>query len=196
MSDEYEFTANWFKKDKRKRWQKYFARLPDASPVQMLEIGSYEGRSAIFFAETLGDRLRLDTIDPFGSSEIRDRFFQNTQQWRRSGVITHYAMYSGQALAELLVAGKQYDAINVDGSHEALSVLYDGAMALRLAKVGGVICFDDYRWNSADTVEPPKVAIDLLCQVHAPFVKVLHKSNQVWLRKTNDFNSFTRMSET
>lgn len=196
MTDKYEFTTNWFKRDKKERWRKYFAKLPEALPVQMLEIGSYEGRSAVFFCKTLGERLRLDTVDPFVSPEIRDRFFQNTQQWRRSGVITHYAMYSGQALAELLAAGRQYDAINVDGSHEALNVLYDGAMALRLVKVGGVICFDDYRWNSADTIEPPKTVIDLLCRVHAPFIKVTAKSNQLWLRKTKDFNTFMRMNKT
>ena len=195
MPTDYEFTTNWFKRGKRDRWRAYFAKLPEASPVRMLEIGSYEGRSAVFFAETLGERLRLDTVDPLGSPEVRDRFMTNTRHWRAAGVITHYSVHSTRGLADLLVAGAQYDAINVDGSHEALNVLYDGVMSLRLVKVGGVVCFDDYRWNSADTIEPPKNAIDLLCRAHAPFVTVLHKADQVWLRKTADFNSLERMSK-
>ena len=54
-------------------------------------------------------------------------------------------------LASLLADGRSagtFDVAYVDGSHAARDVIGDGVMCWELLRRGGVVVFDDYRWDA------------------------------------------------
>jgi hypothetical protein len=74
------------------------------------------------------------------------------------------------------------------GSHWTIDVLEDAVAAFRLAKTGGIIGFDDYKWNDPKYNQngAPKLAIDAFLKVYKPKIALLTKNYQVWARKEAD----------
>lgn len=140
--------------------------------LQFLEIGSFEGRSAIWMLDNVltGNNCKITCIDSFkGSNEFNEklikvdgleqRFLSNMKPY-----IGKYQLLKGQA--EVLLRDKnlidKFDVIYIDGSHEASDTLEDACLSYRLLKVNGLMLLDDYMWHY-DRLQPyqtPKVAID------------------------------------
>ncbi|NOL51616.1 class I SAM-dependent methyltransferase [Pelistega suis] len=135
-------------------------------PKRILEIGSYEGRSAAYMIEKAlqyHQEVELFCIDTWeGGQEhigvndmnmVERNFLHNMQvmQQRYPGLKLHQLKgYSHPAMMQLCTQGLEgtFDFIYVDGSHEAPDVLMDALLAHRLARKQGVIAFDDYLWTS------------------------------------------------
>lgn len=121
--------------------------LAGRSPKNILEIGSWEGRSACWFLKTYPDAT-ITCVDTFeGSVEhegldvtgIKDRFVANTQQYTDRVIIR-------QGLSSRVLYGlepESFDLVYVDGSHEGPDVLMDLALAYGLLKPGGIMLVDD-----------------------------------------------------
>lgn len=134
-------------------------------PARILEIGSFEGRSTVFFLEEAlkhQQKVEIFCIDSWeggaehqgvwNMSEVERNFVHNTQLAQiqfPQGKIHHARGYSHQKMIELLSKGFEgyFDYIYIDGSHEAPDVLFDALLAHRLVRKGGVISFDDYLWS-------------------------------------------------
>ena len=187
-----EFTTNWFKSDKQREWRKQLAHLVGKN-AQTLEIGSYEGRSAIWTADYLQNSLTT-CVDPFTTNQVLSRFVANTKAYRKAGRISLRRGYSTAKLAEMIAVKNEFDFIYLDGSHEAIMVLSDATMAFQCLKVGGVMCFDDYTWNAPDCHVRPRAMIDSFLTAAWPFIEVLHKEKQVWIKKTRGVREFMRES--
>ena len=54
----------------------------------------------------------------------------------------------------------QFNFIYIDGSHKCMDVYFDAMMAYELLKTGGIIAFDDYRFNKGDILNSPYEAIE------------------------------------
>ena len=69
-----EFSADWVTDD-AKIWEQHVAHLKDVPEARGLEIGSFEGRSAIWFLENIltGDSARLTCVDTFPTEEMEGR---------------------------------------------------------------------------------------------------------------------------
>lgn len=134
----------------------------------MLEIGSFEGRSTLFFLENIlkfhptGEIHCIDTWQggqehkEWDMQSVEQRFFHNINQFslvanKNADIVLHKG-YSHQKMMELLVSGYQdyFDFIYIDGSHEAPDVLLDALLAHKLVRVGGIIAFDDYLWSPTE----------------------------------------------
>ena len=140
--------------------------------TRVLEIGSWEGRSALFFLNYL-PRSRLTCIDTFeGGKEHRSsassanylriverRFDKNTKPF--ASRIEKIKAASARALAELGLKQRQFDVCYVDGSHVAADVYSDAILAWPLVARGGLVIFDDYLWTDMpDPLDLPKPGID------------------------------------
>lgn len=90
---------------------------------------------------------------------------------------------SETALPRLMLQKESFDLAYVDGSHVASNVLFDGVMAGRLLKVGGVLVFDDYKWPDAKEGNGPKEGIDAFILAHQASFQVLDSGYQVVLQK-------------
>lgn len=189
-----DFTTDWVSK-KARNWSKYTAHLRD-QPVRVLEIGSWEGRSAIMFLELL-PLSRITCVETFeGSDEHRNRpgWLENVQPFieprfdrnvaRFGNRVVKIKLRSVIALEDLYLRGITFDLIYVDGSHMRDDVLIDALLAWRVLKVDGIMIFDDYRGKSGRMIEErPREAIDVFLLLHDNHVK-LHRDGQVIVMKT------------
>lgn len=150
------FHENWFEHNvpNLARW---LAPLRGRAGLRALEIGSFEGRSALWLCEhvlTAADS-RIDCIDPFTVDPVygdyHARFRANTAAHRDR--ITEYA---GPSFEMLRRVEGPYDLVYVDGWHSAFGALADGVMSWPLLKVGGVMIFDDYLWVPPRLGPPPR----------------------------------------
>jgi hypothetical protein len=74
--------------------------------------------------------------------------------------------------------------IYVDGSHEAADVLADAVLAWPLLAPGGLLGFDDYKWQKFPEPERcPGVAIDGFLAAMRGRYRELHRGYQVWVQK-------------
>jgi predicted O-methyltransferase YrrM len=180
----YEFSNTWFDQN-IPVWD---ALLPRFAPKRVLEIGSYEGRSASYLIEKFGPSqpLELHCVDTWeggiehdraGMSTVEARFDKNIQTaLRKVGnpqvVVKKHKKLSYLALAELITVERKgtFDVLYVDGSHQAPHVLTDAVMGFHLVRSGGLMIFDDYIWSmeemgKQDMFNMPKMAIDAFVNV-------------------------------
>ncbi len=190
----YRFTQNWFDWAATS-WRAHLAHLIGQPALRFLEIGSFEGRSAVWLLNNVltHPSSRLDCIDVFDGlyefrgrtivmSEVEARFDHNVRAAGANGRVTKLRGPSARMLRGLEL--DTYDFVYVDGSHVAADVLHDAVLAFPLLKAGGIMIFDDYAWeDEPDELDRPKPAIDAFLAIYQPRIDVLAKGYQVTLRK-------------
>lgn len=191
MAEAYEFTTDWFSRFEGV-WRQILKKYP---PSRMLEIGSYEGRSARFLIETLAAErpIELHCVDTWAGGvehdaaamgEVERRFDANLAIAVAAAAhpvdFHKHKALSQDALISLLAGGRAgaFDLVYVDGSHQAPDVLADAVLAFRLLKVGGVLIFDDYLWSHEGSGKQqahnmPKPAIDAFVNIYQRKLQVL-----------------------
>lgn len=200
-NEEYEFTNDWFHYAQFV-WKEVIKHLPErAKRRRFLEIGSYEGRSAVWIIENMmqsGDQfLCVDTWE--GGEEhahidmnaVEKRFDSNIQKAKRkfgNPDIQKVKETSTWALAHQLRWVKHedqlFDFIYIDGSHRAPDVLSDAVMAWKLLRMGGVMVFDDYLWGDPrKPLSRPKIAIDAFMNIYGSEINVMNIGLQMIIKK-------------
>jgi lipopolysaccharide biosynthesis glycosyltransferase/predicted O-methyltransferase YrrM len=191
-------TQDWFSFN-IETWSKLFALVTTASP-RVLEIGSWEGRSAVFLLDELckdgGSIVCIDHFDLHDTSAGRERYATILHNLSLTGkpfrVMDEFSFPALMRLLEEEMSAKEpgFDWVYVDGSHEADDTLLDGELAWRLAKKGAIFIFDDYKWNvqPVDGIHHPKRGIDAFLSLHKDEYEVLSSADQyqVVLRKLSD----------
>lgn len=182
---EYEFTSDWVTRH-ASVWAEQLKHLKGQPGIHALEIGSFEGRSAIWFLENIltHPTSSITCVDIFDDKyAYKDKFDRNIGASGFRNKVKKIKGFSQKVLRGL--DWNSYDFIYIDGSHVAKDVLLDAVLSWDLLKVGGIIIFDDYRWQ-VDRYLPwrrPKIAIDAFLHVFEPYVEVVHKEYQVVARK-------------
>jgi predicted O-methyltransferase YrrM len=194
---EYKFTANWFGSEEQIEDLK--SVLPDSnSEINMLEIGSYEGRSTVWFLENLllHKNSTITCVDPwmdysqnekslitydnkdsewkFGTNGVEEVFRYNIESSGFSEKVIIEKGLSNVILPNLITKNKEYDIIFIDGNHVAPFVLMDSVLSWNLLKPGGILIFDDYLWmpDSYKSLTP-KLAVDSFIEVFEDYVEVI-----------------------
>jgi hypothetical protein len=191
--DGLQFTCDWTSHhfDNWRRWlQPLIGR-----PAYGCEIGSFEGRSAIFFlTEILNHKYSsLICIDPWDWSEetqmlknqvgsaipinyrmdeVKDRFVLNLEAANVKQRAIVYAKSSRRAIPQL--GDSSLDFAYIDGSHLACRALEDGVLIWPKLKSGGILIWDDYLWQGNAEPPPgwtvqtmrPKLGVDAWLQVY------------------------------
>ncbi|KXN88391.1 hypothetical protein AN958_07373 [Leucoagaricus sp. SymC.cos] len=169
------------------------------SSPRALEIGSWEGRSAVFLLTELcnpgGFIVCIDHFDIMNTAAGRERYEKIQHNLRLAGPNDNYRVlpqFSFPALMSLLeeeIGRKEpgFDWIYIDGSHEADDTLLDGELCWRLAKKGAIVIFDDYHWDAEpeNSKHHPKRGIDTFLKFHeGEYTRLSDTSHyQVVLRK-------------
>lgn len=169
--------------------------LEERSPSRILEIGSYEGKSACYLIERVGVErvLEIHCVDTWEGSienqkeltpEIESRFDANLavaiSRCHHTPNVYKHRCPSYLALSHLLATGHEvhFDLVYVDGSHQAPDVLSDAILGFHLTRVGGLLIFDDYLWHMEphgreDPLNMPKVAIDAFLNLFQRKVRII-----------------------
>ena len=182
-SDEYQFTTNWGKPFLA-NWSRYLSEFKGKENVHMLEIGSFEGRSALWFLANIltHQSSTLTCVDPFFRRPREIRFDHNMKCSGWQHKVTKIKARSDHVVYKL--ARQSFDIIYIDGDHRAKGVLIDAVASWLCLKPGGVMIFDDYKWEPEKPAsDRPQMAIDMFLASFPDQIELLHQDYQVIVRK-------------
>ena len=164
-------------------------------PVRILEIGSWEGRSALFFLNYL-PLSRIVCIDTFEGnvehrldSDFRGLVFKAEGQFdfNLAGFADRLEKIKGSSatvLPTLAISGRRFDLAYVDGSHMAADVYNDAVLTWSIMESGGIVIFDDYEWPlMGDDRQRPKLGIDAFLTAVSGEYRELHRAYQFVIAK-------------
>ncbi len=131
------------------RLLKMFVRM--VQPMQVLEIGTYSGYSALCMAEGLPEGGMIHTF------EINDEQEDFTRPWlERSAYAGKIKLYIGDALEWVPRLGITFDLAYVDGDKRRYTDYYE--MVLQYLAPGGFILADNTLWDGHVLEEHPRDA--------------------------------------
>jgi len=182
----------------RPQMQALFSIVECLHPRKYLEIGAFEGRSAILFTllAALKDRslpVHLTSVDSWqGGDEHRqgelpmdsveetyDAVIRECSSWfGPDSLFEKCKGFSDQVMASLRDRRGSYDLILIDAGHKAKDVLVDMVYAWPLLRPGGVMILDDYTWIPNHQVidfqlHSPKMGIDAFCSCFADELTII-----------------------
>lgn len=164
--------------------------------LRILEIGSWEGRSAVFFLNFF-PHATMVCVDTFGGSEAEHYVYERLAD-RIDGVEARFdrnlspfgsrveKMKSGSAagLKRLAEEGRRFDLAYIDAGHRRDDVLADSRAVWALLDPGGVIIWDDYEWGTGLAPEErPQPGIDAFLAEHTGEYRLLAKTYQLAIER-------------
>jgi len=196
----FRFTTDWHSHI-TKHWETHLSRFR-GKPAHMLELGSFEGRSALWALDHVltHETSTIDCVDLW-IGEYEKNFQHNMSEHPRGHRAFGHKMDVFRFLTERCVMldrqwdskgeslFKMYDIIYIDADHQTKSALTEAALCWRLLKPGGVMIFDDYPWQHPES-DPdrsrklgPKKGIDAFLECWQFELQVLHHGYQVIIQK-------------
>jgi Methyltransferase domain len=183
LSGQYDFTEDWMSYHVP-NWERILAPFKGKPSVRALEIGSFEGRSAIWFLENIltDARASITCIDIFDDATIESRYDKNIAASGVANKVKKIKASSQIALREMQLGA--YDFIYIDGSHIAKDVLIDAVLSWELLKPDGVVIFDDYGWAPRSRHRRPDTAVNSFMVIYEPYAELLYRGPaQIAFRK-------------
>lgn len=175
------FTTDWVTPHEE-NWRKHVLPLLPESKRSWLELGSFEGRSALWVLDNaLRNGDELVCVDTFYWPD-RERTFDHAIGSRATKVVAKTVHYLAKAIHER----KRFHAVYIDADHSPTGVLQDAVMAFQCTHPYGAMIFDDYPWTWPDGRPGPKAGIDTFLDLYAKHLKVLHHGWQVIVQKASE----------
>jgi hypothetical protein len=187
---QYNFTKNTFT-DRIPSWTKLLNEFKGKPGINYLEIGTFEGRSALWVLENIltHPTSTLTIIDAFEENSYKT-FVSNINL---SGEANKFKIMTGLSTHKIReLPFNSIDFAYVDGSGKGIVMFSDLVSAWNLVKVGGLIICSQYSLNAplrrALNLQPddpgPHEAIDAFVKLYNPYISVLAvDGNQVIFRK-------------
>jgi predicted O-methyltransferase YrrM len=198
MKHDYKFTSDWFLNNLA-TWEYYLKEFKNQPNLHFIEIGSYEGRSAVWLLENIltDPTSKITCIDLFDgrvednnmendpnlNPDYEDHFHYNMKPFQNK--VSTYKGWSAPILRKFPYE-KTFDLAYIDGGHTAYGTLEDAILIHPLIKNNGLIIFDDYGWKDPADLSPqnsPELAINVFYNVFENQYDVIHQGWQVILRK-------------
>jgi len=183
-----EFSTNWMRE--LGAWRRHLKPFVGRA-ARALEIGSFEGRSAIWLLENVltHPASTITCVDPFQSDRASyRRFLANTQPLRQpaSTKCLHIRKTSREFFCSYF--DEAWSIVYVDGSHVAFDVLLDLLQSWERLKPGGILIVDDLVWDGYNGTgrhaDGPRRAWGAFLSVLAPdSFTILHERAVGFVRK-------------
>ena len=190
MNKNYHFTESWFS---HSDLDAFVPKTNDE--IKMLEVGSFEGRSTVWFLENvlLNSKSTITCVDPWTTysqnSDTFNSYFTSESEWdfrNHKRTFLHNIYNSGYmekvnviqdsshlALPKMISNGDKFDIIFIDGNHTSPFVITDCVMSWYLLNKGGLMIFDDYLWGDVNSTNSPKIAIDSFVNCFKDYLEVV-----------------------
>lgn len=183
--EEYQYSIDWVS-SKISIWDHVLCPLGPRKNI--LEIGSYEGKSAVWFIQNLLDTEGCITcIDNWGWNNTEPTFNNNVNLALAETPTKKLVSLTGDSnieLAKLIVSGTKYDLIYVDGNCSTSARASDAIIAWQLLEIGGLMIIDDYLDMEGDL--NIKLAVDSFCNVFINKFVLLYLGQQVIIKKVKE----------
>jgi len=201
---QYNFTEDWFTLD----GLHIVEQVDYDKELHILEIGSFEGKSTIWFLENVLKNVKstITCVDPWlnysqghnslnsysekhnewdlDNRKTKEFFLQNIIESGNSKKVLIEQGFSNKVLPSLILEKKEYDVIFIDGNHTAPYVMMDSVMSWELLKKGGLMIFDDYAWqlHRPKTLRP-KESIDYFIEIFSDYIEELYCNDRRIIRR-------------
>lgn len=149
---DFKFTTDWFSGNVDKSMRKLYQMFKD-NKNNILEIGSYEGRSTTWMLQHLcsHDASTLTSVDPYNIGDPKCSVKNNTYEIFSNNIklcdnfskFSQIVGYSSSVLPKLIDEEKMYNIIYIDGSHLYKDIVLDLNYSDVLLKNSGVLIIDD-----------------------------------------------------
>jgi predicted O-methyltransferase YrrM len=181
----FQFSEDWTSRNEES-WQTHLARFKDRPDLRILEIGTYEGRSAIWLLDNIATHptSRIVCLDIFRREGLEERFDHNIEVSGHHEKVEKVKGSSHRKLRE--ESFDPFDIIYIDGCHSAWCVYQDLALSWPLLKDGGTLILDDYEFGRGLSESgQPKTAIDPFLVAVGDGGRVVEKGKQVIVEKVS-----------
>lgn len=170
-----------------------------ANKTSILELGSYEGRSAIWFYENLlADPGTITCVDCFtypnaNCPQTASKLIEKSLRYNLACLpesdtktVNLVVMDSCQALCDFIQTKESFELIYIDGSHTAPDALTDMVLSFRCLTEGGIMIVDDYEKQHESGV---KLAADLFYKSHQDLLQIVDQDYQIIFQKVRSDTS-------
>lgn len=158
-----------------------FARLLPLTPIDVCQIGVYEGDATRWLLE---NRLvnRLVDVDCWDGPYMNGVDYAGAEQIYDAAFAGHPLVSKVKATSDEFFERNTdtFDFIYVDGDHDPEQTYRDGVNAWAALNPGGLIGFDDYLWQLNGVA--PKSGIDRAVDSMTGALVIEH-GYQLWVRK-------------
>jgi len=169
----------------------YFLPIDLSKNFSYLEIGSYEGLSALSVLFHYKN-AKVTTIDLWDQSninseslevnfnEVEKRFNKNLENYNYNKIKKDSVI----ALREILRKKLFFDVIYIDGSHNGEDILSDAIESYKLLSLEGIIIFDDIGSHNENVSIQPYVGFQKFCEIYKNKIKILYLGKIAVIKKT------------
>jgi predicted O-methyltransferase YrrM len=156
---------------------------------KILEVGSYEGRSAIFFLKTFPNANIIcvdtwsgsDEHNQYNFSVVEKNFDINTNYYQNNNCLKKIKDTSNNFFFNNF---ENFDLIFVDGDHSSHQVKLDIENSWKILNKGGYLLLDDYLWwYYKDLQKNPSSSINNFIINNLSDISILKIWNQVIIQK-------------
>ena len=167
----------------------FFKHIRNYKNFNYLEIGSYEGCSAIYIANRfkrskifcvdIWERVKEEYSEGINFDDIEKNFDMNSESYLNISKIKKYS-------DEFFLSNNlTFDIIYVDGHHLAEQVYKDAVNSWNVLNNKGLLIFDDYIWKNYDEVNKnPCYAINKFLKERQNKLDILEVTNsQIFIKK-------------
>lgn len=192
------YTFDWFSNN-IPRWEEYLSPLK-GKELKALELGSFEGRSAVWLLENVltHPKSHIICVDNFRPSAemkavhksklplpttVKRHFLHNTKPFGSKVELIVADTKDALKQPKLLRHTDVIDIVYIDAGRHAQHVLEDAVLSFPLLKKGGIIIFDDYTNSKEHDFSCPKKGIDAFLDVYSDELEVMNTSWQVIAKK-------------
>ncbi len=168
-------------------WKSFLTKLKE---IKYLEIGSFEGRSAVFVGE-LENVKEITCIDTFeGSEEIKDINFdlvyKNCSENLNKLKIPH-KLIKDTSHNFFKHNDNKYNVIYIDGSHFYDDVKKDFINSMNCLEEDGILICDDFYWFFYEKIEQNPIGAILECYTnYKNDLDILFINHQIIFKKTKN----------
>lgn len=144
------FTSNWFDGNVPYISGPLFDTYESGTPVNILEIGTHEGCSALWFLQNLGSHpdSRITTID----ANVKSLWYENYSKLDEEDQ-KKIKFISGYSMDVLPSISDTFDIIYIDGSHLPDDIMTDCVLSMLKLKIGGFIILDDFHIHKVEGLD-------------------------------------------
>ena len=165
-----------------------FIKLKKIDNQKYLEIGSFEGSSAIFFSRFLTNS-NLTCVDIWkGVEELSNIDFKVVESNFDNNIskIKFNKIIKIKSESEVFFKNnkEKFSIIYLDGNHFFQNVINDIEQAWRILEVEGILILDDYMWTYyKEPKQNPAYAINIFLNKYYKSLKILDMGQQVIVKK-------------
>ena len=158
--------------------------------IKYLEIGSYEGRSAVHICEKFKN-AQVTIVDQYIEYDEIKRYIKNQNLERVYETLKENLINFKDRVEIYRISSKKFfhnnkkkfDLIYIDGSHKSNDVKEDFLNSVRILEDDGIIILDDFVWNHYENICDNPIGGILPVLEKNDDLKIISASNQLIVKK-------------